>query len=270
MTRITVHHRTRAANLPLIEIDGLRTRVDLSDRLGPLGPFDTAAPGRYARGRRVSAWVSSRSADASRDDLGPGRVTFTVDPHRVLAGRAADRVADPETAWARMRLLTEWLADVDGALDALPDDLEVHQDQPVRAKLVRIVAPDVGASELGAYAPLVLAVADRDRVAAKLLMHLALIAADGDAADPGFLAACTLAWRDQEDDRDLGRRVGRADAEAVLEAVLTEHEDVAPDGVAQLRAVLDDARGSTDGRADDLGMLLMERSEASLARIVSG
>ena len=36
MDRITLHHRTAAANLPLIELDGLRTRVDLADRLGKL------------------------------------------------------------------------------------------------------------------------------------------------------------------------------------------------------------------------------------------
>lgn len=270
MTRITVHHRTPATNLPLIEVDGLRTRVDLSDRLGPVGPFDAAAPGRFARGRRLSAWVSAEHAEATRAEHGPGRVSFTVDPQRVLAGRAADRIADPEAAWGRMRPLAEWLADADGAPDGLPDDLEVHQEQPVRAKLVRILAPDLDASELAGYAPLVAAVADADRLAAKLLMHLALIAADGDGADPGFLAACALAWRDEDDDRDLGRRVGRADADAVLEAVLVEQEDAAPEGTAPLRAALDAARGVAEAQQSDLGMLLMERSEASLARIVAG
>ena len=270
MTRITVHHRTPASNLPLIEVDGLRTRVDLSDRLGPVGPFDAAAPGRFARGRRVSAWVSAQYAAATGAEHGPGRVTFTVDPRRVLAGRASDRHADVDAAWERMRPLAEWLADVDGALDALPDDLEVHQEQPVRAKLVRILAPGLDVSELAGYAPLVAAVADADRVAAKLLMHLALIAADGDATDAGFLAACALAWRDEVDDRDLGRRVARADADAVLEAVLVEQEDTAPDGSARLRAVLDAARYDAAAQGSDLGMLLMERSEASLARIVAG
>lgn len=268
MTRVTLHHRTAAVNLPLIEIDGLRTRVDLSDRLGPVDPFDAAAPGRFARGRRVSGWVSEQYAAAARGDLGPGRLTFTVDPRRVLAGRAADRVRDTEAAWGGMRSLADWLADVGGSLDALPPDLEVHQELPVRAKLVRILAPDLGVDDLRAYAPLVGAVADTDRVAAKLLMHLALIAADGDPADPAYLAACALAWRDVEDDADLGRRVARADAEAVLEAVLTEQEDVAPDGVARLREALGTAREAADARAGDLGTALMERSEASLARIV--
>lgn len=270
MTRLTLHHRTAAVNLPLIEVDGLRTRVDLSERLGPVGPFDAAAPGRFARGRRVSGWVSEPTGAAAAAAHGPGRVTFTVDPARVVAGRAADRVADPEGSWASMRPLAAWLTDVHGDLAALPEDLEVHQEQPVRAKLVRILAPDLDAAALGVYAPLVGAVADADRVAAKLLMHLALIAADGAAEDPGFLAACALAWRDAEDDRDLGRRVARADAEAVLEAVLVEHEDVAADGVGRLRAALDAARMTAEAQGGDVGTTLMERSERSLARIVAG
>jgi hypothetical protein len=67
----------------------------------------------------------------------------------------------------------------------------------VRAKLVRIHAPDLSADELGVHAGVVAAVADEDRVAAKLLMHLALAAADGDADGPAFRAACALAWRDE-------------------------------------------------------------------------
>lgn len=268
MTRITVHHRTPAANLPAIEVDGLRTRVDLSDRLGPVDAFDAAAPGRLARGRRVSGWVSDRYAASMRGGHGPGRVSFTVDPRRVVAGRAADRIADPEAAWGRMRPLAEWLDASGGELGALPEDLEIHQDQPVRAKLVRILAPDLGSAELGVYAPLVEAVADTDRVAAKLLMHLALIAADGDARDAGFLAACAFAWRDAADDRELGRRVARTDAEGALEAVLVEQEERAPEGTARLREVLDAARSASG--SGDLGVLLMERSEESLARIVAG
>ena len=270
MTRITVHHRTPAANLPLIEVDGLRTRVDLSDRLGPVGAFDAAATGRFARGRRVSGWVSAEHADTAGEELGPGRVTFSVDPRRALAGRASDRLEDPARAWDSMRPLADWLSDAGGSVDALPADLEVHQELPVRAKLVRILAPDVGADGLGPFEPLVTAVADADRVAAKLLMHLALVAADGAASDPAFLAACVLAWRDEEDERDLGRRVARADAEAVLEAVLLEQEDGAPRAVEVLREVLDGTRASSEAQGGDLGTLLMDRSEASLARIVAG
>ena len=269
MERITLLHRTTAANLPLIELDGLRTRVDLADRLGPVGPFDEAATGRYARGRRISGWVSRAQADARRGELGPGLVTFTVDPRRVLAGRAAEREADPAGAWSSMRTLAEWLTDAGGDADALPDDLEVHQDQPVRAKLVRLRAIDPEPGALGPYAALVTAVADADRVAAKLLMHLALATADGDAAHPAYLAACALAWRDEEDAADLGRRVARADAEAVIEAVLVEHEEAAEDGVSALREMLDGLRAEADASEGDVADVMLERSELSLVRITA-
>ena len=269
MDRITLHHRTAAANLPLIELDGLRTRIELADRFGPVGPFDAAATGRYARGRRISGWVSRAQADARRGELGPGLVTFTVDPRRVLAGRAAEREADPAGAWGSMRTLAEWLADAGGDVAALPDDLEVHQDQPVRAKLVRLRAIDPEPSGFGPYAALVAAVADTDRVAAKLMMHLGLAAADGDADHPAYLAACALAWRDEEDAADLGRRVARSDAEAVLEAVLVEHEDTAADGVAALREVLDGLRAEAAASEEDVTGLMLERSELSLVRITA-
>jgi len=267
VTRITLHHRTPARNLPLIELDGLRTRIDLSDRLGPVGPFDAAATGRFARGRRVSGWVSRDHAASEAADLGPGIVSFSVDPRRVLANRAADRVSDPAGVWGSMRPLADWIAEA-GDVAALPEDLEVHQELPVRAKLVRIHAPDLAVDMLGPHAPLVAAVADRDRVAAKLLMHLALIVADGDVADPAYLAACALAWRDEPDAADLARRVGRSDAEVVLESVLVEHEEAAPESVALLRDALDAARATAASTDGDLGGLVMERSEASLARIV--
>lgn len=269
MERITLHHRTAAANLPLIELDGLRTRVDLADRLGSLSPFDTAATGRFARGRRVSGWVSRAQADARRSELGPGLVTFTVDPRRVLASPAADREADPVGAWGRMRPLAEWLADAGGDVDALPEDLEVHQDQPVRAKLVRLRAIDPEPGAFGPYAPLVDAVADGDRVAAKLLMHLGLAASGGDADHPAYLAACALAWRDTEDAADLGRRVARADAETILETVLVEHEDAAAEGSAALRAVLDGLRAEAEASDGDVTSLMLEMSEAALVRITA-
>jgi hypothetical protein len=266
--RVTLFHRTQVANLPLIEVDGLRTRIDLTDRLGAVGPFDEAATGRLARGRRVSGWVSREHAASRVDQLGRGVVSFSVDPRRALADRAQDREADPVGVWAHMRPLSEWIAEVGGDVAALPSDLEVHQELPVRAKLVRLHAPDVDGPSLGIHAPLVAAVADSDRVAAKLLMHLALVVADGDPAAPAYLAACAFAWREEEDDRDLGRRVARADAEAVLEAVLLEREDEAPEAVAVLRDVLDGLRATADATEGDLGTLIMERSEASLGRIV--
>jgi hypothetical protein len=269
MERVTLYHCTAAARLPLIETEGLRTRIDLSDRLGDLGSFDGAATGRFARGRRVSGWISRAHAATLRPQLGPGVVSFTVDPRRAVADRAADREADPVGVWGRMRPLAEWIADSGGDVGALPHDLEVHQELPVRAKLVRIHAPDVMPEELGVLAPLVGALADTDRVAAKLLMHLALIVADGDANDPAYLAACALAWRDREDDRDLPRRLARADAEAVLEAVLVEHEEIMPAAVVVLRDVLDALRSEAAAADGDLGTLVMERSDASLARIVA-
>ncbi len=268
MARVTLFHRTAAANLPLIEADGLRTRIDLSERLGPLGPFDEAATGRFARGRRVSGWVSREHAGRV-PDAGPGVVSFSVEPRRALAGRAEDRESDPVGVWDRLRPLSDWLAEVDGDVTALLDDLEVHVELPVRAKLVRIHAPDLDAAQLGVHAPLVAAVADDDRIAAKLLMRLALAVADGSAAHPAYLAACALAWREEQDPADLGRRVGRADADAVLEAVLVEQEDVAPESVAVLREALDGMRVAADASQGDLGALMFERSEASLMRIVA-
>ena len=270
MGRITLYHRTAAATLPLIELDGLRTRIDLSDRLGGLSPFDEAATGRFARGRRVSGWVSREHAATAGRTAGPGVVSFSVDPRRVLADRASDREADPVGVWTRMRPLSDWLAEVDGDVAALPIDLEVHQELPVRAKLVRIHAPDLTDADLGVHAPLVAAVADSDRVAAKLLMHLALAVADGDADDPAYLAACAFAWREAEDERELARRVARADAETVIESVLVEQEDVAPGAVEILRDTLDALRARSDEAEGDLGSAVMDRSEASLGRIVSG
>lgn len=269
MARVTLYHRTSAANLPLIELDGLRTRVDLSDRLGPVGAFDAAATGRFARGRRVSGWVSRAFADASGATLGPGVVSFSVDPRRALANRSSDREEDPVGVWGLMRPLAEWVDDVAGDLAALPEDLEVHQELPVRAKLVRMHAPDLVAADLGVHATLVAAVADTDRVAAKLLMRLMLIAADGQPADPAYLAACALAWRDTEDEGELGRRVARVDAETVLEATLVEHEDVASESIEVLHRLMEDLRAGSEAQGSDLGMVMTERSEMSLARIVA-
>jgi hypothetical protein len=268
--RVTLYHRTALANLPLIEVDGLRTRIDLSERLGPVDAFDAAATGRLARGRRVSGWTSQAHAQTLRGTLGPGLVSFTVDPRKAVANRAADRAADPVGIWESMRPLSAWMADASGDVAALPDDLEVHQEQPVRAKLVRIHAPDLSGDELGVHAGLVAAVADEDRVAAKLLMHLALAAADGDSDSAAFRAACALAWRDEPDGHDLSLKVGRADAEAVLEAVLADLEDRASDGATALLAVLDGLRAEAAAAGEDLGRLMMERSERSLIGVVAG
>jgi len=268
--RVTLYHRTSLTNLPLIELDGLRTRIDLSDRLGALDAFDLAATGRHARGRRVSGWVSRAHADGGRVQHGAGLISFTVDPRKAVAGRASERAADAVAAWAAMRPLAAWLADAAGDVAGLPADLEVHIDQPVRAKLVRMHAPDLSADELGMHATMVAEVADTDRVAAKLLMHLSLAAADGDADSAAYRAACALAWREEPDGRDVALGVARADAEAVLEAVLADLEETAPEGSAMLLGVLDALRAEADTADVDLGQLMMDRSEQSLMGIVGG
>jgi hypothetical protein len=269
MTRITVHHRTSPANLPSIETAGLRTRAERSRQLGPLDAFDAAASGRLANGRRVSGWVSRAQADAMRDEYGAGLVSYTVDPARVLALRTSERLADPVAAWSSARPLAAWLAEA-GSVDALPLDLEVHQDQPVRAKLVTILAPTFTAAELGDLAPLVDAVADRDRLGAKLLVHLLLAASDGDATDPNFRAACAFAWRDTPDADELGSRVARADVEAVLEAVLAEHASAAPDAVARLDAFMAALRAEGEALDQGVDAVVLERSDRALARILAG
>lgn len=259
MSRVVVHHLTSVRRLPLIELDGLRTRVDLSDRLGPVEAFDLAAPAAFARGKRVSGWWSEAHARTQVDRLGRGHVSFSVDPARALALTAAAREADVERAWATARPLAAWLAEGEP-----PADLEVHVPLPVRAKHLRILAPIVDDATLGDWAPLVAAVADSDRVAAKLLMHLALALAD-DLEGPAFLAAAALAWRDEPDASDLSRRVGLADTEAVLTAVLAEHRAAAPAIVATLTTLLDELRleGDDDG---DVTQALYARSEATIDR----
>jgi len=266
--RVTLFHRTRPELLPHVEVEGLRTRVDLSGRFGPIGAFDEAATGRFARGRRVSGWVSRAHADAQQPTLGAGLVSYTVDPRKAVAQPASLREQDPAAAWAAARPLAAWLADVGGDAAALPADLEVHQELPVRAKLVRILAPTFTADELGMFAPLVDAVADADRVAAKLLVHLGLVASEGDTSTPAFRAACAFAWRDEPDGSDLAMKVARADAEAVLEAVLVMHETAAPEGTAALLAVVDELRSDAEATDDDVTGVLLQRSEVALAKVL--
>lgn len=263
MDRVVVWHRTAPARLPAIEREGLRTRVDLGPSLGQLDAFDAAATGRFARGRRVSGWLERAAADADAAVRGTGLVSFTVDPHRAVAVPAAARVADPAGAWGSARPLAEWLAE-----PARPADLEVHSDQPVRAGRLRIHGLSAAEDGLGSYAPLVAAVADTDRVAAKLLVHVLLAAADGSPDDPAFLAACALAWREQEDPAGLERDVARADLEAVVEAVLAVHAGTAPEAVAALRAVIDGLRADADGDAT-LESVIGSRSARTLERVAA-
>lgn len=269
MDRVTLFHRTRPELLPRIEVEGLRTRVDLSGRLGPIGAFDQAATGRFARGRRVSGWVSRAHADVQQPTLGAGFVSYTVDPRKAFAQPASLREQDPAAAWSAARPLAAWLTDAGGDAAALPEDLEVHQELPVRAKLVRILAPTFSATELGVFAPLVDVVADADRVAAKLLVHLGLIASEGDTATPAFRAACAFAWRDEPDSTELATKVARSDAEAVLEAILVAHEPDAPEATAELLAVIDGLRSDAEASDDDVTGLLLARSELALTRVLS-
>ena len=260
MSRVVVHHLTPVRRLPLIELDGLRTRVDLSGRLGPVEAFDLAAPAAFARGKRVSGWWSREHALAQVPSLGRGHVSFSVDPARVLALPASERESDVERAWGLARPLAAWLAE-----GTPPADLEVHQALPVRAKHVRIHAPVVDDATLGDWAPLVVAIADADRVAAKLLMHLALALAADDLDGPAFLAASAFAWREAPDGPDLSRRVGLADAEAVLTAVLAEQRAGAPAIIASLTNLLDELRLEADEDGDVTGALYA-RSEATIDR----
>ena len=201
MSRVVLHHLTPVGRLPAIEVEGLRTRADLSTLLGPIDAFDEAAPGTFARGKRVTGWFAREHALAQVGALGRGLVTYSVDPARALAQPASAREADPAAAWALARPLAAWLGQ-----GTPPADLEVHVNLPVRAKHVRIHAPLVDDAVLGDWAPLVDAIADSDRVAAKLVMHMAIAASEGDTHGRDFLAACALAWRDEPDGDDLARR----------------------------------------------------------------
>jgi hypothetical protein len=251
--RVTVHHLTRPAHLPLIEVEGLRTRADLSGRFGPPDAEDDAAPGRYAHGRRVSAYLRAEHARGQVAEHGGGHVTFTVDVAKALGVPGSARTGDPEAYWAAGRPLEEWLAAGDP-----PDDLEVHQPVPVRAKHLEIRAALLGEDELNDYAPIVAAVADDDRLVAKALMHLAIIASAGDFGSPAFNAAVALAWRDEPDRDDLTDELHQIGVDKVASAALAELGATAPDAVQRLREVLDETRewGEQQG-ADDAEAVLV-------------
>jgi hypothetical protein len=257
--RVTLYHCTRPKRLPLIEEDGLLTRAALSSYYGPPGELDQAAPGTYAHGKRVSGWLSEDHARAQVAELGGGFVSYTVDPAKTLAARAGTRDGDPTAYWAGARPLRDWLADGEP-----PTDLEVHQNVPVRAKHVRLHAPVVTADELGMYAPLVDAIADKDRLSAKAVMHLAIIACDGDFDAAVFTAACALAWRDDPDPSGLIRELIETDPDKVASAALAEHGDVAADATAHLREVLEETRAWADQEGLEHGRGLFARSAVIL------
>jgi len=260
MSRVTVYHLTLPRRLPLIEESGLRTRADVSSLVGALGPFDQQAPGTYAHGKRVSAWLSIDHARSQVDTLGQGLVSFTVDPAKTLAASASQREAaeqagDLASYWQSARPLRDWLAD-----GTHPDDLEVHQNVPVRVKHVRLHAPLFVADDLGPYADLVLPVVDEDRLSAKALMHVLLAACAGDFDGAAFRAACACAWRDEPDSPTLIRELMETDPDKVASAVLAEHQATAPDAVAELRAVLDETRQWAEANGMEPGQGLLERS----------
>jgi hypothetical protein len=259
VARVTVHHLTPVRNLPLIEEDGLRTRADLSGRLGPVDAFDQAAPGTYANGRRVTGWLSLDHARTTVDDHGPGLVSYSVDPNKTLAAPASLRDGDPAAYWEATKPLAAWQADGDA-----PEDLEVHTNVAVRAKYLHLHAPLVDEDDLGDYAPLVEAVADEDRLSAKALMHLAVIASDGDFESPDFVAACALAWRDEPDPANLVRELMETDPDKVASAALAEHGELAPDVTGRLRHVLDETREWADTQGLDHGRGLFARTAAVL------
>jgi hypothetical protein len=256
VARVTVYHLTRPRRLPMIEEEGLRTRADLSGRLGEPDEFDRAAPGTYAHGKRVSGWADLDHARTHVDELGGGLVSYTVDPRKTLAASAASRdELDPAAYWEACEPLQAWLDRGD-----VPDDLEVHQNLPVRAKHLQLHAPLLTEDQLGDYAPLVAAVADEDRLSAKALMHLAVIASDADFDSEAFLAACALAWRDEPDSDRLVRELMETDPDKVASAALAEHGATAPEAVQVLRETLDETREWADHNGVDHGQGLFART----------
>ena len=241
MPRVTVHHLTLPTRLPMIEEEGLRTRADLSSLLGPIGELDEAAPGTFAHGKRVSGYLSLDHARTHVDEHGAGLVSYTVDPAKTLAAPASARDGDPAAYWEAARPLSQWQAE-----DEVPEDLEVHVNVGVRAKYLQLRAPLFRDEDLGDYAPLVDAVADEDRLSAKALMHLAIIACEGEFDTPEFNAACALAWRDEPDPDRLTRELVELDPDKIASAALAEFGSVAPEATTRLREVLDETRQWAD------------------------
>ncbi len=263
---MTVHHLTPPSRLPLIEEDGLRTRADLSALLGPPEGLDTAAPGTYANGKRVSGWYSAVHAREQVGELGAGYVTYTVDPAKTLAAPASLRDSGDFAAyWDATKPLKAWLAE-----DDVPEDLEVHQNVPVRAKHTNLHAPLFREEDLGEYAPLVAAIADEDRLSAKALMHLAVIASDGDFESVDFYAGCALAWRDEPDPPRLVRELMETDPDKVASAALAEHNATSPELVARLREVLEETRAWSEENGLDAGQGLLSRMGVILDELPKG
>jgi hypothetical protein len=256
LPRVPVYHLTPLRRLPLIEEEGLRTRAGLSDRLGSVGELDEKAPGTYGHGKRVSAYLDLDHAKSRVDEHGAGLVSFSVDPAKALAAPGSVRESgDVDAYWQAARPLKAWLDQGDA-----PADLEVHQNVPVRAKFLSIHAPLVGPEDLGEYAPLVDAVADEDRLSAKALMHLAVIATEGDFSTPAWKAACALAWRETPDPDRLVRELVEVDPDKVASAALAEYGAVAPEATGRLREVLDETRTWADENGIEHGQAVFART----------
>lgn len=241
MPRVTVYHLTAPMRLPMIEEQGLRTRADLSGLFGPIGELDEAAPGTFAHGKRVSGYRSLDHARSHVDEHGAGLVSYSVDPAKSLAAPARARDGDVAAYWESARPLAAWQADGD-----LPEDLEVHVNVGVRAKFLQLHAPLFRPGDLGDYAPLVDAVADEDRLSAKALMHLAIIASEGEFDTPVFNAACALAWRDEPDPDRLTKELVELDPDKIASAALAEFGAAAPEATTRLREVLEGTREWAD------------------------
>jgi hypothetical protein len=260
VARVTVHHLTLPKRLPLIEEDGLLTRASLSGLYGPPSELDLAAPGTYAHGKRVTGWLSEDHARDQVATYGAGFVSYTLDPAKTLAAPAERRTqGDPEAYWADAKPLQDWLDAGDP-----PEDLEVHQNLPVRAKYLQLHAPLFDDADLGEWAPLVAAVADADRLSAKALMHLAVVASDADFDSVDFRAACALAWRDEPDPDSLVRELIETDPDKVVSAALAEHGGAAADLTLRLRQVLDETREWAEENGMDHGQGLFSRTAVIL------
>lgn len=258
--RVTVHHLTPPRRLPLIEEHGLRTRGELASSLGGLAPVDDGARGTFAHGKRVSAWLSLDHARTVVDQYGTGHVEWDVDPRRALAARASQREElAPADYWQATRPLAAWLAE-----DDVPEDLEVHVDRGVRAKYVRLMAPLATAEQLGRWAPLVDRVADEDRLSAKALMHLLIIDSEGDFDTPAFVAACALAWRDEQDEDDVVRELLDLDPDKVASGALAMYGDAAPEAAERLREVLTETREFADENGLEHGQAILARTAVHL------
>lgn len=252
---------TRVRRLPLIEEQGLRTRAELGSALGALEPLDEAARGRFAHGKRVSAWLDEAAARASTAAYGTGHVTFEVDPRKTLAAPASLRAEadDLGAYWDAARPLAEW--------DDVPDDLEVHVNRGVRAKHLAIRAPLVDAEDLGRFAPLVEEVADEDRLSAKALMHLLVIACGGDFSGEEFTAAAALAWRDEPDEEGLTRELLATDPDKVAAAAIAMYGAGSVEVTDELRAVLEETRAWADEHGAEHGQGLLARTASVLEQL---